>query len=172
MALVPSDENDEAERCLASALRILAYRFNSVVELRRKLAAKEFDPAVIEGIIESLTAERWLDDERFAGALVRTRALKRLGPQRIRRDLRAAGVDDDIAARALRQNIDPEAEKSAAIALCEKKMRIIARRHGAAYLRTDEGRKKLAAYLLNHGYEAGRAFEVINLCTKRVASSE
>jgi regulatory protein len=171
MAAVGSDENDEVERCLASAMRILDYRFNSVVELRQKLAAKEFDSGVIDGIIERLSAEGWLDDERFAGALVRTRALKRLGPHRIRRELRAKGVSDDVAARALRQNIDPEAEKAAAIALCEKKMRIIARRHGAAYLRTDEGRKKLAAYLLNHGYEAGRVFEVIDLCVKRVASS-
>lgn len=167
MTAVASDEKNEEERCLASALRILGYRFNSVVELRRKLAAKEFERGVIDRTIERLSAEGWLDDERFAGALVRTRALEKLGPQRIRRELRAAGVADDVAAWAVRKNIDPDAEQSAAIALCEKKMRIIARRHGAGYLRTDEGRKKLAAYLLNHGYEAGRVFDVIDECMKR-----
>lgn len=159
------DPSEELERCYLSAVRILNYRFNSVVELRRKLSVKKFERATIDSTIERLRREKWLDDARFAGAFTRTRSLKNIGPQRIRRELIAAGVEDDVAAEAVRANIDAEREEEGAIALCEKKMRIIARRHGPAYLRTDEGRKKLAVYLLNHGYD--RVFDVIDKCLKR-----
>src|SRR5437868_12177393 len=97
----------DLERCYASALRILGHRFNSIYELKRKLAAKAFSADDIADAIKRLVAEKWLDDERFAGALVRVRARKRVGRMRIRRELRAAGVDDDAAATALSDNIAP-----------------------------------------------------------------
>lgn len=162
----PAETQTEDERCLAAALRILQYRFNSVGELGRKLAAKKFDRETIGRTIERLRGEKWLDDERFAAAFVRMRASKHIGPLRIRQELRAAGVADETASRAIRANIDEEREQEGAVALCEKKMRIIAGRHGAGYLRSDAGRKKLAAYLLSHGYEAGRIFEIIDQCLK------
>jgi regulatory protein len=154
------------QECYVAALRILHYRFNSVVELRRKLSAKAFERETIDITIARLSAEKWLDDERFAGVFVRARALKNIGPQRIRRELLAAGVADDIARRAVGENLEPEREREGVTTLCEKKMRIIARRDGAAYLHTDEGRKKLAAYLLNHGYEASLVFDTIDQCMK------
>src|SRR5690349_11464135 len=82
--------------CYQSALRILQYRFNSEAELRRKLAAKKFDADAIDAAIARLREEKWLDDERFAEAFVRTRMRKRVGPLRVRRELNAAGVDSDV----------------------------------------------------------------------------
>ena len=165
---------NDADRCYAAALRILNHRFNSVAELRRKLTAKEFDRDTVAATIERLNGEKWLDDERFAGVFVRSRTLKRVGPQRIRGELLALGVGDDIARRAVDDNVAPDQEREGAITLCQKKMRMIARRYGVAYLRTDEGRKKLAAYLLNHGYGASLAFQTIDECMKikKVLSAE
>ncbi len=162
----PTEDATDDERCRVAALRILEYRFNSVVELRRKLAAKKFERETISRTIERLNREKWLDDERFADAFVRMRASKDIGSLRIRRELRAAGVAEETASRAVRANIDGEREQDSAVALCKRKMRIIARRHGAGYLRTDAGRKKLAAYLLSRGYEAGRILEIIDQCLK------
>src|SRR5690242_11724917 len=89
--------------CYVTALRILGYRFNSEAELRRKLLAKRFDDETIAETLARLRDEKWLDDERFAAAYVRTRVLKGIGRLRIRRELMAAGIDDDVAERAVRE---------------------------------------------------------------------
>jgi SOS response regulatory protein OraA/RecX len=124
---------DEPDLCYVAALRILKFRFNSEGELRRKLRGKKFEKAEIEATILRLHAEKWLDDERFAGAFVRTRANKRVGSQRIRRELQ----------------------------LLRKRARLLTLRHGAQYLATSVGRNKLAVYLLKQGYDAALVYEAL-----------
>ena len=109
----------EAERCYLAALRILGYRFNSEVELRRKLQAKKFEKPDIDTTIARLREEKLVDDER----LVR--------------------------------------------ATCDSRARTLERRHGAGYLATYEGRTKLTAYLLNHGFEGSLVFEVVREISER-----
>jgi regulatory protein len=146
--------SEELERCYLAALRILNYRFNSAAELRRKLRSKKFDDATIAETLARLTQEKWLDDARFAGALVRSRQNRKLGPRRIARELHAAGVDREAARQAMQENADPEREREDLKALYEKKLRMMVRRHGQEYAASPEGRKKLAVYLLNQGYDA------------------
>jgi len=153
--------DDDLERCHISALRILGYRWNSEAELRRKLASKRFDKEVIETTIARLRDEKWLDDDRFAEAFVRTKAMKRMGRGRIKGALRAAGVDSESAERAIRANLDPEKEMEGLKVLCAKRMRMLVRRHGEEFLDTDEGRNKLTAWLLNQGYDAALVREVL-----------
>lgn len=142
----------DADRCYLAALRTLGYRFNSEAELRRKLQRKKFEKATIDATLARLREEKWLDDERFAAAFVRTRGLKRIGARRIVYELRAAGVDDDVAKQAVAENVDPERER-------EQLRALIARR--AALLGTAEGRNKLAAYLLKQGYDAPLVWETL-----------
>jgi regulatory protein len=142
------------DRCYQAALRILNYRFNSAAELRRKLAAKNFDHETVAAVITRLRDEKWLDDERFAEAFVRTRMRKRIGQLRIRRELMAAGVDDDVAADALRRNADVEGERESAVAIARK-------RAARLDLSSAEGRNKLTAYLLKQGYDAALIRDVI-----------
>ena len=137
----------DTERAYIAALRILGYRFNSEVELRRKLQRKKFEKSIIDATIARLREEKWLDDERFAGAFTRTRSRKRIGAKRIVLELRAAGVDDDVAQRAVKENIDPEKER-------EQIRAIVARRAGWE-------RNKLGAYLLKQGYDAALIWELI-----------
>ena len=140
--------------CYTAALRILNYRFNSEAELRRKLAAKNFDDDTIDAVIARLREEKWLDDERFAEAFVRTRMRKRMGRLRIRRELTAAGIDEDVAAAALRRNRDDESEREAALAVARK-------RAARLDLESPQGRNKLTAYLLKQGYDAALAHDII-----------
>ena len=151
----------DLERCYLAAMRILAYRFNSTAELRRKLRSKKFEPDVIDATLTRLGEEKWLDDERFAGAFVRTRSNKQVGKLRILRELHAAGVDRDSARAAVDENLDPEHEQEQLKALCLKRMRMLARRHGEEWLGTDEGRNKLTVWLLNQGYDAALVQSVI-----------
>lgn len=153
--------SEEVDRCYVAAMRILQHRFNSEVELRRKLRVKNFERDEIDSTIVRLRAEKWLDDERFAGAFVRTRANKKVGKLRIRRELHAAGVSRSDADHAVTENIDPEREQEALRELCQKKARMLGRRHGEAYLTTSEGRNKLAAYLLKQGYDAALVYEAL-----------
>lgn len=144
-----------------AALRILQYRFNSEAELRRKLRAKKFDKDEIEETLARLHKEKWLDDERFAGAFARTRINKRVGRLRIRRELQAAGVSEAHAERAIAENVDGEREQENLAALCGKRARALARRHGADYVKTDEGRAKLAAYLVGQGYDSALVWQIV-----------
>ncbi len=157
--------SDDPDPCYVAALRILKYRFNSEAELRRKLRGKRFEKDDIEKVMERLRGEKWLDDERFAAAFVRSRANKRVGGQRIRRELQMAGVSDESAKEAVSQNIDPEREHDALRALVSKKARMLVRRHGEDYLATSEGRNKLAAYLLKQGYDAALVYATLKEIT-------
>ena len=142
-----------------SALRILQYRFNSEHELRRKLAAKKFDDAEIDEAIERLRDEKWIDDERFAGAYVRTRAAKKLGPARIKRELSAAGVDRATADRAVAENLDEERTSSDLAEAAAKRRRLMVRRHGKEFVGTAEGKSRLAAYLIRQGFPTDRVLD-------------
>ncbi len=144
-----------------SALRILQYRFNSEAELRRKLRAKKFEKDEIDAAIARLHREKWLDDERFAGAFVRSRANKRVGKLRIRRELHAAGVSDSAAEQAIAENVDPERERESLEALCARRVRVLVRRHGAEYLDSEEAHAKLTAYLIGHGYDSALVRDVV-----------
>jgi regulatory protein len=144
-----------------AALRILKYRFNSEAELRRKLRAKKFEAAEIDTTIARLHKEKWLDDDRFAAAFVRTRANKRVGKLRIRRELQAAGVNQGSAAQALADNVDPEREAEALRDLCVRRARVLVRRHGPEYLATEEAQAKLTSYLLARGYDFALVRDVV-----------
>lgn len=153
--------SEELERCYLAAMRILQYRWNSEAELQRKLKSKKFEKETIDTTIVRLREERWLDDERFAGAFTRTRALKKVGRNRILRELHAAGVADDTAAQAVSENVDETHQQEGIRALGARRARQLVRRHGAGYLDSAEGRNKLTVYLLNQGYDAGLVYQTV-----------
>jgi len=157
---------DALERCYVAAMRILGYRFNSAEELRRKLVTKKFDAATIEETLGRLRAEKWLDDERFAGAFVRTRLSRKIGSRRIARELGAVGVDRGDVRRAIDKHVDADHEREALVEICRKRMRILARRQGEEWLESDEAQAKLANYLIRQGYDTGTVFQVIRECLR------
>ena len=70
-------------------------------------------------------------------------------------------VGRDEVKQALRENSNPEKEREDAVALFEKRRRLLIRRHGEDYVLTDEARRKLAAYLLNQGYDSALVQSVV-----------
>ena len=141
--------------CYIAALRILAHRFNSEVELRRKLKGKrKFEPEEIDAAIVRL------HEERYASAFVRTRVNKRIGSERIVRELQSAGIPESDATLAVRSNVDLEREGENLLALCRKRVDALARRHGNDFLGTREGSSKVASWLVSKGYPADDAWRV------------
>ena len=153
--------------CYTSALRILRYRFNSETELRRKLRAKKFEKDDIDATIARLHREKWLDDERFAAAFVRTRANKRVGRLRIRRELQAAGVNEDDASRAIAENVDQEREGEALRELCARRLRVLARRERTS----EELHAKLASWLIAQGYDSALVWQVVRDAVRNTEKS-
>ncbi len=93
---------------------MLARRDHSRAELARKLGRhvlEEDDPAQLGRVLDDLDRNGLLSDERFAGAVARTRS-QRFGDARIRYDLRRFGIADDLSASALAQLAGSEVERA------------------------------------------------------------
>jgi regulatory protein len=148
---------EQFARCYATALRILQHRWNAAAELRRKLKRKEFDDETIAVTIARLDSEKWLDDSRFADAFVRGRLRKRMGPMRIRRELGAAGVDNDVIDNALAPYRDADGERATLVDLARKKAASLIRRGEE----DDRLRQKLSAYLARQGFETSLVIDVV-----------
>ncbi len=84
------------------ALRWLSRRELSERQVRQRLARRGLDASEIDAAIDRLKRERAVDDQRVAGAFVRTAVrLKPRGAARLRADLHALGIDPRLADSAL-----------------------------------------------------------------------
>ena len=82
------------------ALRLLAAREHSRVELERKLAAHAGDdPAELARVLDELTAKGFISEARVAESLIHRRA-GRLGAGRVLQELRGKGLDEELLAQA------------------------------------------------------------------------
>ena len=138
----------------ARALRLLARREHSRAELARKLAPHAGSAQELETLLDSLIEKKQLSDERYASERARSLARK-YGPARIRHDLRAKGVAEELVALAC--SGDDEIEQ-ASLAL-RKKYRTPAT--------TREERARRARFLQGRGfsYEAiRRALDLGDAC--------
>jgi regulatory protein len=150
-----------------AALRLLNYRFRSVEELRGRLREKGFPDDVIKDEIARLTDEGWLDDRRFAEQYAKSLARRRKGRRRIEAELREFGVDAEIVRAAIAEALEEHPEAGSLDSLLEKKAAALERRHGGEFLNSDLGRKKLAAYLFSHGYDAPAVFAALDRRRKK-----
>jgi regulatory protein len=85
----------------ARAMRLLARREHSRVELRRKLANIATEGDNVDVVLDELAQRGWLSDARYAEQAVRAKA-RRFGPVKVAHQLRSKGVDDEAIARAFR----------------------------------------------------------------------
>ncbi len=95
-----------------AAIRLLALRPHSAVELRRKLRHRGCPRDDIDAALERVRDLGYQSDTAFADSLVRARATSR-GRVAMAADLAARGVDRAVAREALSE-ITPEAELDAA----------------------------------------------------------
>lgn len=97
------------------ALKLLARREHSRVELERKLAPHAGgDPAALEKLLDELTARGWLAETRVAEQIIHTRR-RRFGSGRIRQELLAKGVSEEVVATVLPQLEESELDTARAV---------------------------------------------------------
>ena len=102
-----------------AGMDLLARREHGSAELKTKLTKRfrkrDCEPDLVEQVIQQLTDEGLLSDERFAASRVRQLAGRGYGPSRIRNDLRQQRVEhliSDTMEEAFDSEIDWEAEAS------------------------------------------------------------
>lgn len=83
------------------ALRLLAGREHSRVELHRKLKSRAGDAGLLEQLLDELESERSLSDQRFTEEYIESRKRKGFGPMRIRRDLQEKGIARELVSACL-----------------------------------------------------------------------
>jgi regulatory protein len=137
------------------ALKMLARRELSEAQIRQRLARRGHSPEEVDAAAARLKQERAIDDRRVAAAIARTEvALKRRGRLRVRRQIEQAGIDRQVARRAVDEvfaDLDEDA-------LIEAALR---RRLGQRAIEDDRDRQRLYRYLIAQGFDADRVLRAI-----------
>lgn len=111
---------DTIHKGYSLGLNFLSYRMRSINEMEQYLQKKEIDEEHITMIINRLMDEKWLDDQAFAEAYVRTKVLTTSkGPAIIKRELIEKRVPVDKAEAAL-VHYPAETQLEKAMKLIEK----------------------------------------------------
>ncbi|EXJ16303.1 regulatory protein RecX [Imhoffiella purpurea] len=114
-----SSDSDPVVAAQRQALRLLAGREHSRLELERKLASRGFDASAIGEALVRLEREGALDESRLAERYVEERIDKGFGPLRIRSELRNKGVDDALIDRCLQGSSETWEARLAAV--CDRR---------------------------------------------------
>jgi len=110
----PPKKNKLEPSLRARALRLLARREHSRLELQRKLAPHAQNPDEVANLIEDLVHRGWLSEQRVVEQLIHARRGKR-GSQRIRQELLDKGIAEELVAQALPELKDGDIEAARAL---------------------------------------------------------
>jgi regulatory protein len=145
-----------------AAINSLARRAYSVYEMRTYLERRAEDKDVVKGILERLKKLDYLDDARYARQFVRLHTeLRKQGPFRIARDLRARGVPDRYIEAALAERSAESSESGLVRERLERRIKLL---RGPL----DERRvASLYRSLLRAGFSADTIRHELSALTKR-----
>lgn len=134
------------------ALGLLAVRWRSRDELRRRLLHAGFGPEDVEPALDDLAASGLIDDDRFAREMARDQALRRrAGDRAIRAELRRKGVATEVVETALAGVAQDEGERARLFAV-QRAARMATEPPEVAY-------RRLQGALLRRGYPPAVARE-------------
>ncbi|MDB5902689.1 MAG: regulatory protein RecX [Betaproteobacteria bacterium] len=135
---------------VARALRLLARREHTRLELERKLSVHVEDPAELQSLLDELTDRGWLSESRAVDQLVRMKRA-RFGTARIRQSLLEKGVAHDLIAPALETL--KETELDAARGVWSRKFKTTPE--------TSADRARHVRFLQSRGFSLGIALRVV-----------
>jgi regulatory protein len=151
----PAGESDPYDIARQIVLRQLALAPKTRKQLEDKLRQRDCSDDVARVVLDRMAAVGLVDDEAYAGMLVRSQQVGRgLAKRALARELRTKGVDDQIA-RATLDAIDPEDERERARQLVAKRLRTM---HG---LDPVVQTRRLAGMLARKGYPPDVSMTVI-----------
>lgn len=140
----------------ARALRFLAIREHSRLELTRKLSRHLVEGDSCDGLdvlLDDLERDGWLSDQRFAEQWVASRS-NRFGDARMRQELRARGIEADQSSLPLKANSVENSEHARALELWRR------RYGGEAAVDLDE-RARQARFLMQRGFSGAVVSRIV-----------
>jgi regulatory protein len=150
-------EQEEYQRAKIYIYRLLSRRLYSCAEIRKKLAARGYEPELIERIITEFINQDWLNDTQFATQWTESRIrFKPRGIALIRRELIQKGIEKEIINEVLAQYSDSEAEYDRAAAALKKK------KNYATEKDPIKRKRKIYAYLAHRGFNPDTINQVMN----------
>jgi regulatory protein len=103
----PTASKSDIKAIKATALRYLARREYSRLELFRKLSQKYASGSDIQSVLDQLQEQGYQSDDRFTEMFIRTKVRAGNGPFKIKIELREKGICESTALSAFdRQSID------------------------------------------------------------------
>ncbi len=171
-------EDDTKWRVRQTALHLLSYRPRAEHELRARLRAKGFPPALVEWCIHRLRELGLLDDRAFASAHVRSRMrLRPRGRSKLKEELRQKGVvahiaDEVIAEAFLEEETSEEAlAMEAARSWVERQGRVVARALSSDRFseERERSRRRLHALLSRRGFDPDAIRSALAAAVERAA---
>ncbi len=149
------EEPDPHDWARQIVLRQLTAAPRSRAQLEQALRRKNCPDDVAAAVLDRMAEVGLVDDEAYAGMLVRSQQAGRgLATRALRQELRRKGVHDDTAAAALAE-VDPHQEEERARELVARRLRTM---HG---LEPHVQTRRLAGMLARKGYDAEVAMRVV-----------
>lgn len=150
---------EEKAKVRNRALLLLDQRARSRSEMATRLGRLDFDPGLIDEVLDDLERSRLIDDAAFAEEWVRQRhTLKGKSRRALRMELREKGVSSDIAEQALEQVSDHD-ETQVATALATQKVASIRSAPGDRK-EYDKLLRRVVGMLARRGYGESVAYGV------------
>jgi regulatory protein len=138
-----------AQAAYLDALRMLARRELSELQVRQRLHRRQHSADDIDTAVERLREERALDDARVAESIARVQTtIKRRGRVRVQRQIEQAGIAAAVARRVTAdvfENLDPEALLNASLTR---------RLRGRERIADEAEFARLYRYLIGQGFDA------------------
>ncbi len=104
LSIMEIQYRDHVQKAFQSAVNYLSYRIRSEHEIVSYLLEKEWEQAVVDEVIHKLRDYRYVDDEEYAKAFVRTQInVSKKGPDVIRTELFNKGISEKHQQLALSQ---------------------------------------------------------------------
>lgn len=146
---------EQYSEALNRAVRLLALRARSCLEMEKRLADASYLEDTVEMVLTKLRTEGLLDDRAFAAQWARDRTARQIGRVRILHELRQKGIDDALAEQALSE-LDPLRQDESAAKLAEKLMR------RSRNLSAEDARRKAILAMRRRGYAYGEARKALD----------
>ncbi|MGC3981984.1 MAG: regulatory protein RecX [Steroidobacteraceae bacterium] len=132
-------------RARNTAIGLLARREHAQSEIQRKLRDRGYDAEITHEVVDELTQQRLLSDERFAAVFIRSRAERGQGPVRLRAELRQLRLPNELIEQRLREAEVEWSDLACAIRL---------RKFGKAQPKSLSERAKQVRFLQYRGFTA------------------
>lgn len=145
-------ETARNDKAYNQALGLISRRPRSEWEIRDYYKRKEYEPEMIQQLVDRLRDGRWLNDFDFAKRWVENRRLlKSTSRRRLQQELKAKRVADDVIRQVLEQDETDDRNVLAEL--------VVRKRKQTRY----QDDQKLMAYLMRQGYNYGDVKDALSL---------